>query len=206
MTGRVLVCDPSSQAQRALRVILREAGYGVHTTASAADALASAAQDWPQAVIAEVVLPDLSGIELCRQLRNRSQMPILIVSAIDADRTKIEALEAGADDYVTKPFSPGELLARLAARLRSAPSELRFEGDGLVVDLAARYVASDGRVVNLTATEFALLRVLVTSRGIVSHGRLAKDCGGRRGRMCDRDCGRTSEISGPSSTGSIAPA
>jgi two-component system, OmpR family, KDP operon response regulator KdpE len=178
MTGHVLVCDPSSQTQRGLRVILQEAGYKVQVTATANEALARADQDRPRAVITEVELPDLSGVEVCRRLRQRGQMPILVLSSIDADHTKIAALEAGADDYVTKPFSPGELLARLAARLRSTPSELRFEADGFVIDLTAQSVTRDGQAVSLTATEFALLRVLVTSRGIVSHGRLAKEVWG----------------------------
>jgi two-component system, OmpR family, KDP operon response regulator KdpE len=97
-----------------------------------------------------------------------------VLSEVEDDRTKIAALDAGVDDYVTKPFSPGELLARLAARLRAAPSPLRVDCDGLLIDLAAHSVSRDGAPVHLTGTEFALLRVLVTSRGTVSYRALAR--------------------------------
>ncbi len=100
-------------------------------------------------------------------------MVIVVLSAIDDEQSEIEALESGADDYVTKPFRPGELLARLAARLRATPNPLRFDVDGLKIDLAARYVAIDGVEVHLTPIEFALLRVLATSRGPVSPQALA---------------------------------
>jgi two-component system KDP operon response regulator KdpE len=171
--GLTLICDPSPQAQRALQVVLRTADYAAHMATTGAEALLWAQQARPQAVILEVELPDMSGVDLCRQLRQRDQMPILVVSSVDAEATKIEALRAGADDYITKPFSPGELLARLAARLRAAPSELRLEADGLVIDLAAQQVSRAGAPIHLTATEFALLRVLVTSRGTVTHSSLA---------------------------------
>jgi two-component system KDP operon response regulator KdpE len=170
---RILVCDPNPQIQRALRVILREAGYQVLTTGSGTEALACVARERPRAVILELALPDLDGIGFCRWLRHYGQMPILVLSAVDQESTKIQALESGADDYVTKPFSSGELLARLAARLRAAPSELRFDIDGLVIDLPAHLVTIDGEAVHLTATEFALLRVLATSRGTVTHRVLA---------------------------------
>jgi two-component system KDP operon response regulator KdpE len=170
---RILICDPDPRAQRALQVVLRTADYRAHPTTTGEEALLWAQQARPQAVILEVALPGMSGIDLCRQLRHRDLMPILVVSSIDAESTKIEALGAGADDYVTKPFSPGELLARLAARLRAAPSELRFEADGLIIDLAAQQVSRAGGVIHLTATEFSLLRVLVTSRGTVTHNSLA---------------------------------
>jgi two-component system KDP operon response regulator KdpE len=173
MADRVLVCDPNSQVRRALQVILREAGYEALSTGTGEEALAVAARDRPRAVILELTLPDFDGIELCRRLRQRGQMAILVVSAVGEESAKIRALESGADDYMTKPFGPGELIARLAARLRAAPSELRFEVDGLVIDLAAHLVAIDGEEIHLTATEFALIRVLATSRGTVTHGTLA---------------------------------
>jgi two-component system, OmpR family, KDP operon response regulator KdpE len=179
MIDRILVCDPSPQVQRALKVILRRAGYKVLSASTGNDAIDYAATDHPRAVILEVALPDLSGIELCRRLRRCGQMPILVLSDIDDERTKIEALESGADDYVTKPFSPGELLARLAARLRAAPSALRVECDGLVIDLSDHVVTRDDVPVHLTATEFALLRVLVTSPGTVSYRALTRKVWGR---------------------------
>jgi two-component system, OmpR family, KDP operon response regulator KdpE len=183
----VLVCDPSLQAQRALRVILRSARYEVVMTATGRDALAAVARERPHAVILELALPDLDGIEVCRRLRRRFEGPIVVLSAVDDIEKKIAALTCGADDYVTKPFSPGELLARLAARLRAAPSALRIEDNGLVIDLAAHLVTLDGKEVQLTATEFALLRVLATSRGTVSHRTLARKVWGvRRGEIGSR--------------------
>ena len=178
---RVLVCDPSPQAQRALRVILREAGYKVVTTSTGRDALEGAGRDRPRAVIIEVALPDLDGIEVCRRLRRRSEVPIIVLSAIHDDDAKIAALMSGADDYVTKPFSAGELVARLATRLRASPSPLQIEEDGLVIDLAAHIVTLDGKEVHLTATEFALLRVLATTRGTVTYRTLAREVWGARG-------------------------
>jgi len=183
-SDRVLVCDPSLQAQRALRMILREAGYEVLMTATGRDALDAAARVRPQAVILELALPDLDGIEACRRLRSRLEAPIVVLSTVTDDDTKIAALTCGADDYVTKPFCPGELLARLAARLRAGPSPLRIENDGLVIDLSAHVVTLDGEEVQLTATEFALLRVLATTRGTVSYRTLATNVWGvRRGEV-----------------------
>jgi two-component system KDP operon response regulator KdpE len=176
----VLVCDPSPQARRALRVILRSARYEVVMTATGRDALDAVARERPQAVILELALPDFDGIEVLRRLRRRIDGPIIVLSAIDDTERKIAALTRGADDYITKPFSPGELLARLAARLRSAPSALRIEDNGLVIDLVAQRVTLDGEEVQLTATEFALLRVLATSRGTVSNRTLARKVWGMR--------------------------
>jgi two-component system KDP operon response regulator KdpE len=176
MTDRILVCDPDPQVQRALQLILRGAGYEVLIASIGEEVLHRVAADRPQAVILELALPDLSGIELCRQLRERGEGPILVLSAIGEETAKIEALESGADDYVTKPFSPGELVARLAARLRNLTTdaaELRFEGDGLMIDLAAQLVTIAGEEIHLTRTEFSLLRVLATSRGPVSYQALA---------------------------------
>jgi two-component system, OmpR family, KDP operon response regulator KdpE len=166
--NRILVCDPDPQLQRALRVILGRVGYTTLAAASAADALVSVAREPVQAVIVELELPDLDGIELCQRLRARVAAPILVLSRVADEGAKIDALQSGADDYLTKPFSPGELIARLAARLRSAPAALRYESDGLVIDLAAHTVTVDGEQVHLTPTEFALLRVLATSTGPVA--------------------------------------
>jgi len=174
MGGQVLVCDANSQVQRALQVILRDAGYKVTCTATGQAALDRVARRRPDAVILELLLPDIGGIELCCRLRERDDMPIIVLSSVDDQQAKIDAFESGADDYVTKPFSPGELVARLAARLREAPSGLRFEADGLVIDLTARRATIGDEDIHLTATEFALLRVLATSRGAVTYRTLAK--------------------------------
>jgi two-component system, OmpR family, KDP operon response regulator KdpE len=160
--------------QRALRVILRDAGYKTACAATGEEALQRLPEMQPRAVILELVLPDISGVELCRVLRERSELPIIVLSTVDDAEAKIEALQSGADDYLTKPFVPGELVARLAARMRAAPTGLKVERDGLLIDLTAHRAAIGGQEIHLTATEFALLRVLVTSRGTVPYRTLAK--------------------------------
>jgi two-component system KDP operon response regulator KdpE len=167
---RILVCDDDPQIQRALRLVLRAAGYEVTLTGSGAEALERAALVGPHAAIVDLMLPDTDGIEVCRQLRKRSEMPIIVLSALGEEAVKIEALESGADDYVTKPFGPGELVARVQAALRRAgrgASEPRIELDGLVVDLAAHAVWLDGEEVRLTPIEFSLLRALALNRGLL---------------------------------------
>jgi len=165
---RILVVDDERQILRALRVILREAGYEVIEAATVEEALDRAAVRPPDAAIVDLMLPDGSGVELCRRLREWTSMPILVLSAIGEEDAKVEALEAGADDYVTKPFGPRELVARLAAALRrvgDAPGEPAIEVDGLRVDLNARVVRRDGEEIHLTPIEFDLLRTLVRHRG-----------------------------------------
>ncbi len=174
MSDRILVCDPNPQMQRAFRVILRDAGYKAFGVATGKEALERMRELRPAGVILELLLPDMSGGELCRALRERGGVPIVVVSTVDDADAKIEVLESGADDYVTKPFVPGELIARLAARMRTAPSGLKFERDGLVIDLTAHRATIGGQEIHLTATEFALLRVLATSRGTVPYRTLAK--------------------------------
>jgi two-component system, OmpR family, KDP operon response regulator KdpE len=167
---RILVCDDDPQIRRALRLILREAGYEVLITATAEEALDGASVAGPHLAIVDLLLPDQHGIELCRRLREWSEIPILVLSAISDEQTKIDALHHGADDYVTKPFGPGELVARVKAALRRAgrdTSEPRVEIGGLIVDLAAHAVRVDGVDVHLTPTEFSLLRVLVLNRGLL---------------------------------------
>jgi two-component system KDP operon response regulator KdpE len=167
---RILVCDDDAQIRRALSLILREAGYQVLIAATAEEALDRAAVAGPHLAIVDLLLPDQHGIEVCRRLREWSAIPILVLSAISDEQTKIDALAHGADDYVTKPFGPGELVARVQAALRRAGAgagEPRVEVDGLVVDLAAHAVWVDGEEVHLTPTEFSLLRVLVQNRGLL---------------------------------------
>jgi two-component system, OmpR family, KDP operon response regulator KdpE len=181
MGAQILVCDANPQVQRALQVTLRDAGYKVRCTATGQAALDRAVRRRPDAVILELLLPDMDGIELCRRLRERDDMPIIVLSSVDDQQAKIDAFESGADDYVTKPFGPGELAARLAARLRAAPSGLKFEADGLLIDITGQRVVVGDEDVHLTATEFALLRVLSTSRGTVTYRTLAAKVWGRRG-------------------------
>ena len=173
-TDTILVCDPDPQMQRAFKLILRRAGYNVHVTGCGVQALEHARAQRPAAVIMEWILPDLDGVQICRRLRQHGQMPVIVVSELDDEHAKIAAFRSGADDYVSKPFSSGELLARLAARLRAAPSPLWIETQGLTIDLTAHLVTREGQEVRLTATEFALLRVLATSRGTVTYGTLQR--------------------------------
>ena len=173
---RVLVCDDEPQIVRALRVILRDAGFEAVPAASGEEALDLVAVRPPQAAIVDLMLPDIDGVEVTRRIREWSEMPILVLSALGEEDRKVEALAAGADDYVTKPFGPRELIARLQAALRRARPETgepAIAVDGLEIDLAARRVRSDGEDVHLTPTEFKLLRVLVRNRGrLMTHRNL----------------------------------
>ena len=179
---RVLVCDDEPQILRALRVLLRDGGYDVDAAATAEEALDHAALQPPDAAVIDLVLPDGSGIDVCRELRSWSQMPILVLSAVGEEDAKVRALEAGADDYVTKPFGPRELLARLAAALRRAsagPDEPVIRADELEIDLAGRTVRSAGREVHLTPIEFDVLRALVRNRGrLMTHRALIAEVWG----------------------------
>ncbi len=165
---RVLVCDDEHQILRALRVILRDAGYEALPASTAEEALDVAAVARPDAGIIDLVLPDLDGIELCRRLREWTEMPLIVLSAVGDEDAKVRALAAGADDYVTKPFGPRELIARLQANMRRIepdPEQTLITTDGLEVDLASRSVRQNGAEVHLTPTEFDLLRLLVRNRG-----------------------------------------
>jgi two-component system KDP operon response regulator KdpE len=165
---RVLVVDDEQQILRALRVILREAGFEALPAASGEEALDLAALRHPDAGIVDLLLPDMDGVELCRRLREWTDIPLIVLSAVGDEDAKVRALAAGADDYVTKPFGPRELVARLQANLRRIapdPEEAQVRVDGLEVDLARRTVQVDGEEVHLTPTEFDLLRQLVRNRG-----------------------------------------
>jgi two-component system, OmpR family, KDP operon response regulator KdpE len=165
---RILVCDDEPQILRALKVVLREAGFEAIPAETGEEALDRAAVRPPDAAIVDLVLPDIDGIEVCRRLREWSDMPILVLSAVGEEEEKVRALEAGADDYVTKPFGARELVARLQAALRRAgggPDEPAIRVDGLEVDLSARTVRVDGAEVHLTPIEFELLRTLARNRG-----------------------------------------
>jgi two-component system KDP operon response regulator KdpE len=167
--GRVLVCDDEPQILRALRVILRDAGYEVTTAATAQETLDAVAVRPPDAAILDLVLPDGDGVDVCASIREWSELPIIVLSAVGEEAEKVRALEAGADDYVTKPFGPGELVARLKAALRragtGASDEPVLRADGLELDQAAHRVTVAGGEVHLTPTEFELLRTLMRNRG-----------------------------------------
>ncbi|HEX3616649.1 MAG TPA: response regulator transcription factor, partial [Solirubrobacteraceae bacterium] len=144
---RVLVVDDEPQIVRALRVILREAGFEALPAYTGEEALDVAALQNPDAAIVDLLLPDFDGIELCRRLREWSDMPLIVLSAVDEEAEKVRALRQGADDYVTKPFSPDELVARLEAALRragTARDERVLRAGDLELDRAAHRVTVDG--------------------------------------------------------------
>jgi two-component system KDP operon response regulator KdpE len=179
---RILVCDDDPQILRALRLVLRGAGYEVLTIATAEEALDRAAVGGPHAAIIDLMLPDRPGIEVCRELRSWSELPIIVLSAVTEEDAKVRALQSGADDYVTKPFAPAELVARVQAVLRRAgraATEPTIEADGLVIDLAGHAVSLDGEDVHLTPLEFALLRALALNRGLLmTHRKLLTEVWG----------------------------
>jgi two-component system, OmpR family, KDP operon response regulator KdpE len=181
--SRVLVFDDEAPILRALATNLRARGYTVDLAATGEDALVLAARHRPDAVILDLGLPGISGIEVIEGLRGWTAVPILILSAREAESEKVAALDAGADDYVTKPFGMDELLARLRASLRRnapAPESALVVTDDFTVDLAAKRVRSAGEEeVRLTPTEWGLVEVLVRSAGkLVSQRQLLQDVWG----------------------------
>lgn len=182
MTGaRILVVDDEAQILHALQTSLRGAGYEVETAATAADALAAVAMRPPEAIILDLVLPDGRGTDVCRELRTWSSIPIVVLSAVDEEREKVDALDAGADDYVTKPFGVEELLARLRAALRRAlpSSEPVVRVGDLVVDLEKRSVTRAGKPVALTPIEFDLLRLFARNEGkLLTHPTILREVWG----------------------------
>ena len=164
---RILVVDDEPQITRVLRTTLTAQGYDIRVANDGEMALELMKNWTPHAVVTDLAMPNLDGVELCRQVRKVSQVPIIVLSVRGQDRSKVEALDAGADDYVTKPFSMNELLARIRAQLRRTPtveeqSSAIISGD-FSIDLDARSVKVIGREVHLTPKEFDLLRYLVVN-------------------------------------------
>jgi two-component system, OmpR family, KDP operon response regulator KdpE len=185
MTGarRVLVVDDEPLIRRALGASLGAAGYHVMTAADGASALETAALRQPAAVVLDLRLPDIEGVEVCRRLRQWSQVPVIVVSAVDSETEKIAALDAGADDYVTKPYAAGELLARLRASLRRASESSDSDGTvrfgAVVVDLARGQVSRGGELVHLTRTEYDLLAEFARHPGkVLTHAMLLRSVWG----------------------------
>lgn len=176
MGARVLVVDDEAQIVRGLSAALRAAGYEVASADTAADAIRACAMRPPDAAILDLVLPDGSGVDVCRAVREWTDLPIIVVSALDTEDDKIAALDAGADDYVTKPYAVGELLARVRAALRRATtrdaSPVVAFGD-VEVDLALREVRRAGELVHLTPLEYDLLAQLASHAGrVLTHATL----------------------------------
>jgi two-component system, OmpR family, KDP operon response regulator KdpE len=177
----VLLCDSEPQSVRALKAVLRAAGLSVCATQTAEEALTQAALDVPDLAIIEIELVDSSGAEVCRRLREWSSIPLIVVSHVTDEERIVDAFAAGADDYVTKPLRPRELVARLEAHLRRAASrdEPLVVSGGVCVDLAAQIVRRDGREIRLTRTEYKLLSTLVRNRGqLLTHDALLRQAWG----------------------------
>ena len=170
--GNILVVDDESQITRVLKTTLSSQGYGVRTASDGDDAV-QVMKEWsPDLVITDLRMPNLSGLELCRHIRAKSRIPIIVLSVKGEERTKVEALDAGADDYITKPFGVNELLARVRAALRRAaapeePETLVIEVGDFRIDIPARSVRVKDREVHLTPKEFDLLVYLARRPGKV---------------------------------------
>jgi two-component system KDP operon response regulator KdpE len=188
VSPRVLVVDDEPQLRRALRVVLRANGYQVtevETGEAALDALVTEPFDL---MILDLVLPDIDGVELCRRLREWSRLPVLVLSALTEEDVKVRALDEGADDYVTKPFSTPELLSRMRSAMRRASASgdtvepvVQAGGGEVQIDLALRAVTRAGQEIHLTPTEYDLLRVLVMNAGrVITHGHLLRSVTARR--------------------------
>ena len=177
-----LVIDDEIQIRRLLRLTLEANGYKVLESASGKDGLVEAATRQPDIVILDLGLPDMDGVAVLKRLREWSRVPVVVLSVRDRDEDKIAALDTGADDYVTKPFSTPELLVRLRVALRHAQpaeEEVVFRAGDLVVDLADRRVSVKGQEVKLTVTEYSLLRLLVRHAGrILTHRQILKEVWG----------------------------
>lgn len=183
----VLIIEDEPQIRRFLRATLSSHGYKPIESATAQDGLAQAAMWVPDLIILDLGLPDLDGVEVARRLREWTAVPIIILSVRDREQDKIAALDAGADDYLTKPFGVGELLARIrvamrhSAQLAPEPGNPVFKADNLQVDLSRRQVLVDGREVHLTPIEYKLLAVLIRhAEKVVTHQQLLREVWGPR--------------------------
>lgn len=179
----VLAVDDEPQILRLLTIALEANGYRVSTAASGQEALAVAAQQHHDLILLDLGLPDMTGLQVLKQLREWTQAPVIIITVQEAAAEKIEALDLGADDYVTKPFNTGELLARMRAALRRY-HKTRFDepvfrlGD-ITVDLSSRVVTVKGNSVKLTAKEFDLLRLFIQHAGkVLTHRQILRDVWG----------------------------
>ncbi len=175
----ILMVDDDPNVLRSLRAALESHGYNVRSAQNGSSALEACAAERPDVVLLDLALPGMDGVEVCRRLRNWSRVPILVVSARIHEAQKVLALDAGADDYITKPFGTQELLARIRAALRRDQArrdeEPVIRAGGLVIDLLARRVIVDDREIHLTPTEYELLRVLATNPDrVLTHGHLLR--------------------------------
>ena len=184
MTSVVLVIDDEVQMRRLLRVGLEGAGFKVCEAASGLEGLQEAVYCKPDVVLLDLGLPDLDGVKVIKRLREWSQVPVVVLSVRDDERDKVAALDAGADDYITKPFSTTELLARLRVAQRHSlkgQDEPVFDDGKLRVDFAARTVTLDDHPVELTPTEYALLRLMIKNAGkVLTHRQILRSVWGTK--------------------------
>jgi two-component system KDP operon response regulator KdpE len=180
--GRVLIVDDERAIRRYLRTALEIQGYMVYEAVNGVEALGSAAAVRPDLIILDLGLPDIDGVEVTRRIREWTQVPIIILSVRDQEQDKIEALDVGADDYLTKPFGTGELMARMRVATRRAlhvADEPTLQVDQLLMDLAHRRVTLAGVEISLTPTEYDLLRLLVQNRGkVLTHRQILRQVWG----------------------------
>jgi two-component system KDP operon response regulator KdpE len=182
MKSVALIIDDEVQIRRLLRVVLEGENYQVHEAETGQQGLMEIATRKPDVILLDLGLPDLEGLEVLKRLREWSEAPVIVLTVRDDVQEKVSALDSGADDYVTKPFSTPELLARLrAAQRKTRPEEeiSVFNNGGLVVDLTARLVTRAGREIKLTATEYALLRLFVKHPGrVLTHRYILREIWG----------------------------
>jgi two-component system, OmpR family, KDP operon response regulator KdpE len=175
--NRILVIDDEPQITRVLRAALTAQRFDVRTANDPEEGLRIFSEWEPDLVVTDLMMPEMSGVELCRAIRSNSETPVIVLSVREHEQSKVEALDAGADDYVTKPFSIQELLARVRAHLRRAPERIpaAIEAGDFVVDPDAHSVTLNGKLIHLTPTEFDLLLYLARQAGkVVSHRTLLK--------------------------------
>jgi two-component system KDP operon response regulator KdpE len=179
----VLMIDDEMQIRRFLKISLEAAGYRTHEAATGSDGITKAAQIRPDVIILDMSLPDMDGLDVLRRVREWTNIPVIILSVRDTDHDKVVALDSGADDYLVKPFSTDELLARIRVAVRhAAPKEelLVFQSGDLQVDLTRRLVTVKGEAVKLTPTEYALLRLMIQHAGkVLTHRQILRDVWGR---------------------------
>ncbi len=177
-----LIIDDEAQIRRLLRVNLEASGYRVLEAATGQEGIVQAAQGRPEVIILDLGLPDMDGVTVLKRLREWSHVPVVVLSVREREEDKVAALDSGADDYVTKPFSTGELLARLRVAQRHTqpgPEMSVFRAGELEVDLTARRVRLGGREVRLTATEYALLRLFIQHAGkVLTHRQILREVWG----------------------------
>jgi two-component system KDP operon response regulator KdpE len=179
---RVLVVDDENAIRRYLRAALSAQGFSIFEAANGQDAINAVVSNHPDLIILDLGLPDVDGIEVTRRLREWSQTPIIILSVREAENDKISALDAGADDYLTKPFSTGELMARMRVALRrqnTRPDDPILQVDNLKMDIARRLVTVDDNQISLTPTEYEILRLFLQNAGkVITHRQLLRQVWG----------------------------